>query len=80
MVPVEAMAWGTSVIAHASGGPLETVQDGLSGLFFEELSVEGLVGAMQQFQQQGDFDSAKIHLATSKYSTAHFQEQLRKLI
>jgi len=46
IVPVEAMACGKPVIALRRGGALETVVDGVTGLFFDEPSPEALRGAL----------------------------------
>lgn len=50
IVPVEAQAAGTPVIAFGAGGARETVKDGETGLFFGEQSVEGLCGAIEAFE------------------------------
>jgi len=50
IVPVEAQAAGTPVIAIGKGGALETVLDGETGLFFGEESVESLCGAIEAFE------------------------------
>src|SRR3989344_5255981 len=49
MVPVEAMACGTRVVALKQGGVVETVVDGKTGVFFEEVNVASLVKAIQNF-------------------------------
>ena len=49
ITPVEAMAAGTPVIAYRSGGVKETVIEGKTGIFFDELTVESLTKAMKQF-------------------------------
>src|SRR5690606_36438207 len=36
IVPVEAQACGTPVLAFGKGGALETIQEGVSGCFFKE--------------------------------------------
>ncbi len=51
IVPIEAMAFGTSVIAHASGGPLETVVDGKNGVLFDELNEVGLEKAIKRLEK-----------------------------
>ncbi|HMP90535.1 MAG TPA: glycosyltransferase [Kiritimatiellia bacterium] len=43
IVPVEAMACGTPVLAYGRGGALETITDGVSGIFFNEQSVDQLL-------------------------------------
>lgn len=52
IVPVEAQAAGTPVIAFGKGGALETVKDGESGLFFGEQTVESLCGAIEEFESR----------------------------
>jgi glycosyltransferase involved in cell wall biosynthesis len=42
MVPVEAMASGRPVVAFGRGGATETVEKGVSGVFFDEQSVEAI--------------------------------------
>jgi len=50
IVPVEAMASGRPVIAYRAGGALETVQDGLTGVFFGDQTPESLAGAMDELE------------------------------
>ena len=50
IVPVEAQAAGTPVIAYRGGGALETVADGKTGLFFGEQTVESLCNAIEEFE------------------------------
>lgn len=49
---VEAQAAGCPVIAYGRGGALETVIDGVSGLFFSEQTQESLVAAIMQFERR----------------------------
>jgi glycosyltransferase involved in cell wall biosynthesis len=53
IVPVEAMASGRPVIAYGRGGVLDSVIDGETGLFFNELSVDALVDAVERFEASG---------------------------
>jgi len=46
IVPLEVQACGRPVIAFRRGGALETVQDGVSGVFFAEQTVESLLDAV----------------------------------
>lgn len=50
IVPVEAQAAGTPVIAFGAGGALETVKNQKTGLFFEEQTIDGLCGAIEEFE------------------------------
>ncbi len=50
MVPVEAMAHGTPVIAYASGGVLETVSDGKNGFLYRSLDAHDIVDTVKKLQ------------------------------
>jgi glycosyltransferase involved in cell wall biosynthesis len=50
MVPLEAMAAGTPVIAYNAGGAPEYIEDGKSGVLFDEQSAEALVAAVKRFE------------------------------
>ena len=58
IVPVEAQAAGTPVVAFGMGGALETVDCGKSGLFFKEETVESLCGAIEEFESRSWSDGA----------------------
>ena len=49
IVPIEAMASGTPVLAYGKGGATETVIAGKTGDFFEAQTVESLVAALKKF-------------------------------
>lgn len=80
MVPIEAMAFGTPVIAHYSGGPKETVQAGKTGVFFEELRVSALTSAITAFQQQFVTQPLAIHQSTKQYAVAAFAKKINALV
>lgn len=51
LIPVEAQASGRPVIAYRSGGALETIIDGETGLFFDEQNESSLIEAIQRFER-----------------------------
>lgn len=53
IMPLEAQACATPVIAFGKGGALETVQAGVTGLFFDEQSTESIVEAVKRFEKNG---------------------------
>lgn len=79
VVPIEAQACGTPVIAYGKGGALDTVQDGVSGLFFEEQSVESLGDAIQRFNQQ-TFDAESIREWARQFSSSRFREAIAQIV
>lgn len=52
MTPLEINASGRPVIAYGAGGALETVIDGVTGLFFGRQSVESLAAAIEEFESR----------------------------
>lgn len=79
IVPVEAMGYGVPVIAHRSGGPEETIIDGQTGIFFDELTAEGLTKAIHKFQAT-KFDRQKIHKHALEFSKEKFQEKIKNFV
>ncbi len=80
MVPIEAMTFGTPVIAHYSGGPKETIKPGQTGLFFTDLSVAALSQAVEDFAAKFILQPFKIHQSTQAYSLQTFTKKIKELI
>jgi len=83
IVAIEAMAHGKPVLAHKSGGPLETVQDGITGMFFEKATVENFISAMKEFDKNvrnGIYDDQKIKKSVQSFEKARFKEDLNTFI
>lgn len=79
IVPVEAQAAGTPVIAFGRGGALETVRGGETGLFFEEQTVESLTGAIEEFEGR-KWDPAKCVEQAEKFRKERFLDEMREVI
>jgi glycosyltransferase involved in cell wall biosynthesis len=79
ITPVEAMAAGTPVIAYKSGGALDYVQEGKTGMFFDEQTVESLVQAIKAFQKS-EFSASKIRKHSENFSPSNFSRKLTDLI
>jgi glycosyltransferase involved in cell wall biosynthesis len=71
IVPVEAMASGRPVIAYGRGGATETVISNLSGLLFEEQSVDCLIAAVRTFEKM-EFDPTQIAAHARNFSVERF--------
>jgi glycosyltransferase involved in cell wall biosynthesis len=81
IVPVEAQACGTPVIAYGKGGVLETVVEGKTGMFFGEQTVESVVEAIENFEQREDvFDPLEIRKHAEKFSKDRFKKEFRKFV
>ncbi len=79
IVPVEAQAAGTPVIALGKGGALETVIDGKTGLFFAEQSAEALCGAIERFDAMRFSREACVANAR-RFSPEVFREKMASVI
>ena len=79
LVAVEAMAAGSPVIAWRGGGALETVQDGKTGMFFEEQTVESLEKALQKFNNN-DFSTEYIKEHARNFDTTIFNQKIKNFI
>ena len=79
IVPVEAMMAGTPVIAHRSGGVLETVIEGKTGLFFDEFSIESLNSTIKKFEKT-KFNHAEIKKHAQKFSRERFEKEIKEFV
>jgi glycosyltransferase involved in cell wall biosynthesis len=76
MVPVEAMASGRPVIAFNRGGATETVLNGVSGLFFEEQTVEAIEAAVRSLAVM-EIKPQKIAAHASQFGRDQFLQKMR---
>lgn len=72
IVPLEAMASGTPVIAYKAGGALDTIEEGVSGLFFDDQNADSLVAAVERFEKK-KWDAEKVAKSVQIFSRAHFK-------
>jgi glycosyltransferase involved in cell wall biosynthesis len=79
LVPIEAMAMGTPVIAYGEGGALETVVDGVTGVFFSPQTPVALNNTIEQFETM-EWDKEKIWEHAEEFSKERFQESIRNYI
>lgn len=71
ITPLEAMALGTPVVALGEGGVLDSVVDGVTGIFFPRPDVESLRGALDDVEARA-WDRAAIRAHAAAFSRAHF--------
>jgi glycosyltransferase involved in cell wall biosynthesis len=81
IVPVEAQACGTPVIAYGRGGITESVIPGETGLFFYEQSTASLRDAVRVFEGVHDrFDPPFIRLNAERFSVERFCREFSQLV
>jgi glycosyltransferase involved in cell wall biosynthesis len=79
MAPIEAMAAGKPVVALRAGGALDTVIDGVTGVFFERPTVDELVAAIERAEQT-TWDPAAIHAHAESFDVSVFRSSFRALL
>jgi glycosyltransferase involved in cell wall biosynthesis len=78
---VEAQAAGCPVIAYKAGGAMETVVEGVTGLFFAEQSAESLVDAVMRFDDlEHCFHTNDMTENAHQYRKAQFQQSFQEFI
>ncbi len=79
ITPVEAQACGRPVIAYGNGGALETVIDGVTGLFFAEQTVESLCDGILRLEQTS-FSPDVIRENALRFEPERFDAQMREAV
>lgn len=81
LTPVEANAAGRPVIAYKAGGALDTVADGVSGIFFEKQTLASLIGTIMCFEQNIKcFDPVRIREHAMKFDRTVFEKKMADFI
>lgn len=83
IVPIEAMSHGKPVLAHRSGGVLETLRDGIDGIFFEELTLEGFVKKLKEFDdivRKNKFNPQDIKQNAQRFNKERFKQEFKDFV
>lgn len=79
LVPIEAMASWTPVIAYKKWWALETIIDWETWIFFENQTIESLNSTIEKFEKM-NFDYQKIKNYSLKFDSKNFKENILKFI
>lgn len=81
IIPVEVMASGRPVIAYARGGALDTVLDGITGVYFNEQTQGALNGAILNFESVEDKITVKNCCdQADKFSIENFHTSMNSIV
>jgi glycosyltransferase involved in cell wall biosynthesis len=75
LVPVEAQACGKPVVAFAQGGALDTVEQGVTGVFFRDQTVESLHEAIETCAST-NWDRTAIRTRAERFGVDRFRQEL----
>jgi len=79
IVPLEAMSAGRPIIALNRGGSLDSMKEGVTGIFFKEQTIEDLSLAINRFEKM-EFDVKKIRDHAKQFDVENFKEKIKKFI
>jgi glycosyltransferase involved in cell wall biosynthesis len=79
IVPVEAQACGTPVVALARGGATETVIDGETGVLFGDATGVALAAALERVAATR-FDAGRLRRHAERFSRPRYLEEMRAVV
>ncbi len=79
ITPVESQKLGTPVIAFRSGGVLESIVEGKTGIYFDKLSVKSLKDAVLR-SVSIRFDRSLIVKHAQKFSKERFKKEIKEFV
>ncbi|WP_151901166.1 glycosyltransferase [Sulfurimonas hydrogeniphila] len=79
IVPVEAQACGTPVIALDEGGTHETVCEGITGIHFKKQTVLDIIEAVERFENMG-FDAKLISKHAQIFNKKRFKTEFQTFV
>jgi len=84
IIPVEAQAAGCPVIAYHAGGALDTVIEGVTGVYFDEQTPSSLINAMNRFESmeaEGAFNNREVFSGhVRQFSQEVFKDKVKRII
>lgn len=79
IVPVQALAAGAPVVAYGKGGALDIVDNGVSGVLFDEQSAKAVMTAIQNAESQ-TFLPGTLRRKAKRFDKSLFVQKMRKIV
>ncbi|WP_122262031.1 glycosyltransferase [Ornithinimicrobium cerasi] len=79
LTPLEANAWGLPVVALRAGGYLDTVVEGVNGVFFEQSTPSLISGAVDEATHR-DWPSDVLSQHVARFGEAAFRRRIREIV
>lgn len=79
IVPLEAQACGTPVVAFGKGGALETVIEGKTGTFFYEENADSLLEAVERADKI-EFNISKLRANAERFNRDKFKKEIKEYV
>jgi glycosyltransferase involved in cell wall biosynthesis len=79
LTPVEAYQFGKPVVALRAGGYLDTVIEGVTGVFADSDTVDGIRSAVSRLSE-GGYDPAGIAAQATRFAERSFAAQISEVV
>jgi glycosyltransferase involved in cell wall biosynthesis len=79
MAPLEIAAAGRPTIAYRAGGAVETIVEGVTGVFFDRQDASCLAGAIQRFERQ-EWSAKALRSHAERFGIDVFQSRFRRFL
>lgn len=79
ITPLEASAWGVPTVALRAGGYLDTIVEGVNGVFVEEPTVDAVAGGVERLLAH-DWDRDAMRAYAERFSEVEFGRWIRVLV
>jgi glycosyltransferase involved in cell wall biosynthesis len=79
MAPLEIAAAGRPTIAYRAGGAVETIVEGVTGMFFDQQEPESLAAAIEQFEQV-EWSGQVLRRHAEKFGVEVFQARMNTFL
>jgi glycosyltransferase involved in cell wall biosynthesis len=80
ITPCEAQAAGAPVIAFNQGGALETVRDGMTGIYFDTQSVASLIDGIKRFEASSGISAQMCRANVQHLRPERFRREIRQFL
>lgn len=81
IAPVEAMGYGKPVLAYRKGGATETIIEGKTGEFFDDLSPEVLADGIRRLKlNYNNYHPVVVRRQAEKFSPENFEREIKKFV
>lgn len=81
IAPVEAMGYGKPVLAYRRGGAMETILQGITGEFFDDLAAESLADGIRRLRLNlNNYSPLVIRKRAEKFSQERFERAIKEYV
>lgn len=81
IVSVEAQACGTPVLSVRGGGVVETIVEGVTGMFFDQATPAGINDTVERFElRRGEFSAERLRVNAERFSLEVFKDKVARLL